>query len=301
MGTAEPRLIGGRAFLACWVLLYAASAAAEPAHPVTMWRMHGLSNRIYLLGSVHVLRAGDHPLPPVIDAAYADADTLVMEMDVDDVDPMEAHAVVTELGLIQDDRSLSDLMGPGPYAEAEAFATNVDIPLPMLASSEPWFAAVTVEQLMLTRLGFAPEYGVESHLAAKAGADRKEILGLETIRQQLGFLDNMSLEAQRALLLQSLEDSAEIEAIMDELIHAWRYGDLDFLEGRMLADMREHPELHDSIVAGRNRTWAEQIDAFAKEKDDYLIVVGALHLIGDDGVPALLRERGYTVLQMRQE
>lgn len=276
------------------------AAAAEPGHPVTMWRMDGVDNRLYLLGSVHVLRAADHPLPSIIDRAYADAEALVMEMDVDDVDPAEAQALVTELGLIQDDRSLSDLMGPILYAEAETFAANVDIPLAMLASSEPWLAAITVEQLMLARIGFNPEYGVESLLAGRASADSKEVLGLETVRQQLEFLDNMSLEAQRSLLLQSLEESVDIEKIMDELVHAWRYGDVDYLERQMLSDMKAYPELYKAIVADRNRDWLGQIEELAGGKDDYLIVVGALHLIGDEGVPTLLRQHGYDVVQMHE-
>ncbi len=284
-----------------FVLLPAVSASADQAnHPVTMWQINGDHNRVYLLGSVHLLRAADHPLPAIIDSVYKDAELIIMEMDVDDVDPIEAQKLVTELGLIKDDRSLSDLMGPNLYAEAEAFAANVDIPLAMLASSEPWLAAVTVEQLMLTRIGFNPKYGIENYLASKAATDRKEIIGLETVRQQLEFLDHMTLDAQRSLLLQSLKESNEIATIMDELVHAWRYGDLDFLEREMLAEMRGYPELYKTIVVDRNRKWVDKIDTRLSDKDDYLVVVGALHLIGDEGVPGLLAERGHEVVQMHQ-
>lgn len=285
----------------CLLLALAVPAAADQSgHPVTMWQMNGDSNHIYLLGSVHLLRADDHPLPAIIDEVYDEAETLIMEMDVDDVDPVEAQKIVTELGLIKDDRSLSDLMGPSLYAEAEAFAANVNIPLAMLASTEPWLAAVTVEQLMLTRIGFNPKYGIENHLATKAGTDNKEVIGFETVRQQLEFLDNMSLESQRSLLLQSLEESNEIETIMDDLVRAWRYGDLEFLEREMLAEMKAYPELYKTIVVDRNRNWAERIDALLSDEDDYLIVVGALHLIGDEGVPALLTARGHDVVQLHQ-
>lgn len=284
-----------------FVLLPAVSAFADQAnHPVTMWQINGDHNRVYLLGSVHLLRAADHPLPAIIDRVYKDAELIIMEMDVDDVDPIEAQKLVTELGLIKDDRSLSDLMGPNLYAEAEAFAANVDIPLAMLASSEPWLAAVTVEQLMLTRIGFNPKYGIENHLATKAATDQKEIIGLETVRQQLEFLDHMTLDAQRSLLLQSLKESNEIATIMDELVHAWRFGDLDFLEREMLAEMRGYPELYKTIVVERNRNWVDKIDTRLSDKDDYLVVVGALHLIGDEGVPALLAQRGHQVVQMHQ-
>ena len=197
------------------------SATADDAgHPVSMWQLDGHNNRVYLLGSVHLLRADDHPLPSVIDETYEDAEKVIMELDMDDVDPVEAQSLLTELGLIQDDRSLSDLMGP-EYAEAAALATSADIPLSMLVKSEPWLAAITVEQLMLSRIGFNPLYGIEHHFMEKAEADEKEILGLETVEEQLRFLDSMSIESQRALLLQSLKESVDIQKIMELSQHGF--------------------------------------------------------------------------------
>lgn len=282
------------------LLVTGAAASAGEDHPVTMWRMEGEENRIYLLGSVHLLRAADHPLPSVIDAAYADAETIVMEVDMDDVDPVAARQQVTALGLLPDDRHLEELMGPQLYARAETFARDAEIPLTMLARTEPWLAAITVEQLMLARIGFDPQHGIEAHLTSRATAEGKPVIGLETVRQQLEFLDGMSLAAQRALLLASLEESAQMERVMDELVRAWRYGDIAYLESEMLAQMQEYPELYRVIVVERNRNWIAAIEDFARGADDYLVLVGALHLIGDDGVPALLQKRGYDVVQMRQ-
>lgn len=286
------------AWLCLLWLLCAVTARAD--HPVSMWQVDGGENRVFLLGSVHLLRAADHPIPPVIYAAYEEAETLIMEMDMDDVDMIEAQALIAELGLIQDGGTLPELMGPGAWSEAEALAARANIPLSMLASSKPWLAAITIEQLMLTRIGFDPSYGIESHMADRATADEKEIHGLESVRQQLEFLDNMSLDSQRALLLQSLEESVDIEAIMDELVDAWRHGDVGFLERNMLKEIREHAELYQTIVVERNEDWVGQIEELLGTADDYLVIVGALHLIGDEGVPALLTGRGHDVAQMQQ-
>lgn len=295
------RTAGSRSVFAVLSLLLAgAAASADGAHPVTMWRMDGGQNSIYLLGSIHLLRAGDHPLPSVIDTACADAETIVMEVDMDDIDPVAAQQQVTALGLLPDGRQLEELMGPQLYARAETFARDAEIPLAMLARTEPWLAAITVEQLMLARLGFDPQYGIEAHLTSRAMAEGKPVVGLETVRQQLEFLDGMSLAAQRALLLASLEESVQMERVMDDLVRAWRYGDIGYLEREMLGQMQEYPELYRVIVVERNRNWIAAIEDFARDADDYLVVVGALHLIGDDGVPALLEKRGYDVVQMRQ-
>ena len=171
----------------------------------------------------------------------------------------------------------------------------------MLNKTEPWLAAITVEQLALNRIGFNPIYGVEMHLMVKAQQDGKEIRGFESIEEQLNFLDSLSLEAQRDLLLQTLAEGNDIEAIMDGLIDAWRNGDVQFLEDNMLAEMLQYPELYRAIVSDRNQRWVEDINLLFDDDDDYLIVVGALHLIGDDGVPALLKRSGVNVSQMRQQ
>ena len=284
-----------------WLWLLPVAALADSAgHPVTMWMAEGTSNHVYLLGSVHLLREQDHPLPRVIDAAYDDAETLYMELDMDDLDPLIMQATINRLGMLEEGTSLRDVMGDELYAEAMAAAVELEIPLEMLERTEPWFAANTVEQLALARIGFNPAYGVEMHLWRKATRDGKPILGFESVEQQLAYLDGLSLDAQRDLLMQALTESVAIREIMDDLIFAWRSGDIDFLEQSLLEDVSGYPELYDTIVANRNRLWVDTIDELLEQEDDYLVVVGALHLVGEDGVPQLLQQRGVRITQMHE-
>ena len=284
----------------CLIMAAGSAAPQSAGHPISMWQINGASNRIYLLGSVHVLRQQDHPIPTAIEKAYQDAEILIMEIDVDDLDPIEMAGIVNELGVIKDGSTLQEIMGPSLYDEAADYASQLDIPFLMLAQTEPWLAAITIEQMMLLRIGFNPEYGIEFHLSAKAGEDSKEILGLESVREQLEFLDKLSLSAQRSLLIQTLRESLNIEENLDLLIDAWRHGDIDFLEENLLAEMQRYPELYRTLVVDRNEAWVEQIRNLIGEQDDYLIVVGTLHLVGDDGLPALLSEIGITTDQLRE-
>lgn len=281
-------------------LLTAVTAAGDPGHPVSMWLVQGDNNRIYLLGSVHLLRREDHPLPGVIAAAYDDAEALYMEIDMDDLDAVAMQATINRLGMLDGEQSLRDMMGEELYAEAQTAAEALDIPLAMLEKTEPWFAALTVEQLVLTRIGFNPAYGIEMHMLSKAGEDGKQVHGFETIEQQLGLLDGLSLEAQRDLLMQTLDKGANIREIMDQLIEAWRIGNTEYLENQLLVEIAKYPELYEAIVADRNREWVNTIDNLLGDDQDYLVIVGALHLVGKDGVPALLEERGLGVSQMRE-
>jgi uncharacterized protein YbaP (TraB family) len=280
------------------ILLYAPACAIAADHPISMWLIEGERNRVYVLGSVHLLRKSDHPLPQAIDAAYEDAEGLVMELDMDDIDPLAVLAETNRLGLVQDERTLRDLLGSEDWDRAAEIAERMQIPLDLLMKAEPWFAAITVEQLVLLRHGFDPAYGVEMHLATKAGADQKPITGLETVSEQLAILDGLPLDAQRDLLLQTLSESESVQTDMDQLIDAWRRGDSKFLEVHMLADIQKHTELYEAIVAKRNRSWVEQIVALLKDESDYLVIVGALHLIGEEGIPRLLDKQGVDTRQL---
>lgn len=287
-----------RTAIAAMLLLAATATAAEPGSRFTMWSVSGDRNQVYLLGSVHLLRQGDYPLPTVIDAAYADAEGLVMELDMDDLDPFAMQATVNRLGLLPPGQSLEGTLGPTDYATASRAAAELDVPLDLLARSEPWLAAITIEQLVLTRLGFNPLYGVEMTLANKAKADGKPIDGLESVDEQLGFLDGLSAAAQRDLLLQTLAEGTEIASLMDDLIAAWKTGDIAFLEANMLAELAEYPELYRSIVADRNERWLTTLEDLLDDDDDYLVIVGALHLVGVDGLPRQLASEGYDVVQL---
>jgi len=154
-------------------LLPAIALADSAGHPVTMWMAEGTSNRVYLLGSVHLLRAQDHPLPRIIDDVYDEAETLYMELDMDDLDPLLMQSTINRLGMLDEGTSLQDVMGDELYAEAKARAAELELPLDMLERTEPWLAAITVEQLALARIGFNPSYGVEMHLLKKASSDGK--------------------------------------------------------------------------------------------------------------------------------
>ena len=280
--------------------LVPATTLADGGHPLSLWQIQGDTNRIYLLGSIHLLREQDHPLPSAIYDAYEDADKLIMELDMDDMDPVEGQTLSNQLGLIQDGRTLRDLMGDTLYAEAEVLAEAMQVPLALLAQSEPWYAAMNIEIMLLMRIGFNPQFGVETSLMNLAVAESKEILGLETLRQQLEFLDGLSEAAQRDMLMQALSEGVGMQETMDSMIDAWRTGNVEYLEDNLLTDMQDYPELNRVIVDDRNLDWTNQIEGLMDDEIDYLIIVGALHLVGDNGVPNLLSERGHEVVQLSQ-
>lgn len=285
--------------------LLAAVLAALAPHAGTardrsiLWTVKGTHNTVYLLGSIHVLRPGDGGLPAAAEAAYADAEQLVMEIDMDDpasADPVELLGAMERTALLPQGTSLRDVLGDD-YASVEGRARLAGVDLAVLDRFAPWLVAVTLMQVELARRGFAPELGIEHSLANRAGEDGKAIAGLETAEQQFAAMGGLPLGQQKRFLMMTLEESAQIDAQLDELLGAWRRGDAEALARLLSAEFEEFPELYRPLTVDRNRAWLDRIEGLLDDRDDYLVVVGALHLVGRHSVVDLLGQRGYEVVQ----
>jgi uncharacterized protein YbaP (TraB family) len=263
-----------------------------------LWEVEGADNRIRLMGSVHFLRQTDYPLPAGLEVAYDEADALVMEIDMSSFGPQEAQAIVARLGTR---RSLREVMGEDAYMEARERAADTGIDLAAMDPFEPWLAAITVTQIRMMQMGFDPNWGIESRLTARALSDGKPISGLETVEQQLGFMAGMDDATQTEFLLQSLDEASRLEAMVDSIVRSWRNGDTDDMVELMLVSFAEVPELEDALLIQRNRNWIAPIESLLDADEDYLVIVGAMHLVGDNSVVAMLRDKGIAVRQLTDD
>jgi hypothetical protein len=277
---------------ACLVFaLPRAQAGDDPA----IWEMRGASASILLLGSVHLLRESDYPLPGNITAAVDQAECLVFELDIDDLDPLVSQSLLESLGRMPDGESLRDMLSPEDYDRAAMQSRELGIELDILGDFKPWFAALTLMNLQLMRLGFVPQLGLEQQLAAAATASGKDVLGLETLEFQLSLFDNLPDDTQAQLLLQTLEEAGGLEAQMGSLVSAWRQGQTGVLANELRRNFAGYPDLYRSLVTERNIAWADKIIDLGRGDRPCLVVVGALHLVGDGSVIELLRQRGVQV------
>ncbi|MBW7930121.1 MAG: TraB/GumN family protein [Gammaproteobacteria bacterium] len=284
--------------LACLALLLAAAAARADRLP--LWEVEGAHNHVSILGSIHFLRADAQPLPASIMAAYERADILMMEIRLDDIDPQATQAMVQRLAIDPQGRKLAQLLGPADHARATTMAKAIDLDLGLLDDFEPWFAAITITQLQLAKLGYDAASGVERQLVRAAQRDGKEIRGLETVQQQLRALDALSPAAQRAFLLETLEEATTLPEQVERIISAWQQGDTATLDSEFLDQLRTQPELYRRIVVDRNRDWARKLELLLGDRRDYLVVVGTLHLVGEDSLISLLERAGHKPRQLHE-
>ncbi len=272
--------------------LLAALIVCNAASAVPLWEIEGTSNRIRLLGSIHFLRAEDYPLPRAIGDAYRDADVIGMELVLDSISPTDLQRVQQELAIDPRGRNLSELIGARNYRKAQALAAKINIDLNGLLPFEPWFAALQITQLRLLQLGFDGSYGVDSMLSSKARKDRKPIIGLETLDEQLRALDTLPAAAQRHFLVQTVEDAGSISDDLETIVTAWKQSDIKALSHLLLDELEGQPEVYEQLLVQRNRRWTQTIINMTNDSQDYLIIVGALHLIGEDSVQNMLEEAG---------
>lgn len=276
--------------------LLSVSAWGNPA----AWHVSGEDSELWLLGSIHYLRERDYPLPPRVDELYQLADTLVMELDLDDLDLLAAQASFMEAGILPASGTLRAVLDPEVYALTEARAADLGLPLMLLERLEPWLVALTLMDLGMNQLGYQASQGLEQYLVRRSFTDGKEILGLETLDDQIGIFDSLSWADQEALLLLTLTDLQAAEAEMTTLLDAWRDGNLDELAAELTADFDELPELQTALVSSRNQRWAAKLEELLQGSGRYLVVVGALHLVGEDSVIELLSARGFDVVRVRE-
>jgi uncharacterized protein YbaP (TraB family) len=279
------------------VLLFAVAGTAAHADG-SVWSMKGKRNTVYLAGSVHALPDDQAKLSPELERAYDAADALVMEVDLDDLDPMEAVQFVAEKGTLPPSQTLKDVVGAERYAKIVKLADSVDVPEMAITRLEPWAAAMVLTQFALTKSGFNPQLGIDMQLTERARTDGKPIDGLETVIDQLGVFDSRSMAEQTKFLVDAANDVPNMHADLARLIEAWRKGDLRAMEKEFNKERAQAPELYDQLLGARNRKWLPKIEALLDADKNYLVLVGTLHFVGRDGLLELLTHDGHKPLPL---
>lgn len=279
-------------------------AVGTPPVPL-MWKVSDADNSVYLLGSFHMLKPGDYPLSKDVDAAFADAESLVFEMSPEEMASPTLGVQMGQAALRSDGTTLNSQLPPGTIALLDAWLSEnaaslqaMGLTPQVLQMFEPWFVGLTISITEMTKQGLDPKLGLDANLAAQAAKAGKPATGLETGAQQVAFLDGMDKDEQLQFLAEALSQSKDAEAETAKLHDAWRAGDAKVLWDDMAMEMKnEYPRLYQRINVARNDAWVPKIEKRLSTagKDDTLVVVGALHLLGPDGVVEKLRAKGYTV------
>ncbi|MEM9286451.1 MAG: TraB/GumN family protein [Pseudomonadota bacterium] len=268
------------------------SAAAEPG--VAYWVVSDEDSTLVLFPTIHVLPSDLAWRSEAVDQRIAEADEVWFEVLPSELNDQTAVQGLSMTYGMSPDRPLSERLDNETYARVVAISEGLGLSTELMEPFRPWMAAVTLATMDLVRDGFDPASGVEMVIGAET-PDAKE-RGLETVEQQLAFFGSLSDDVETAFLLSTLDEIEKGQQEIKDFAEAWALGDLSSLEALVIDSIREISEdLYAVLITRRNQNWANMLADELDGSGNDFVAVGAAHLIGEDGVPTLLAERGYRV------
>jgi uncharacterized protein YbaP (TraB family) len=283
--------------VACVAVCVAALGYADAATRNFLWKASGKQGVVYLVGSVHMLTKDYYPLSPALDSAFKDSDLLVEEADLAEMLAPSAQLQMLTRGMLPSSRSLEEVVSASTYALLNKRIAGLGMPIEALLRFKPWMLAMTLEALEWQKAGFDPELGLDKHFYDRAQKDGKAVQGLETLDYQVSRFDEMPMDQQDKMLADTLKDLDTETANVNKLADAWQAGDSAAVERIVLQDLKQDPQMYQRLLVERNRNWLPKLEALFARRGHAFVVVGAAHLVGPDGLLAMLKAKGYAVEQ----
>ena len=279
-------------------IIFSAFIALGAQAKSCLWKVSSERGTLYLQGSIHLLKAEHYPLAPAIDAAYAASDALILEVDMGEMMRPETQQMVLSKAALKPPQSLKTVLDPDTYKKFGTTCIQAGLPLFAIETYKPWFAVTTFTMLKMQSLGFASQYGLDQHFYDRAIADKKPVIGLETVEFQINLFDNLSETDPNDFVNQALADLALIEEQLEKITVAWQIGDIDTLDALTSESLKEFPEIQQKFIFDRNAHWAKELSALLQQSKTHMVVVGAAHLPGKDGLLELLKAQGFKLEQL---
>jgi uncharacterized protein len=261
-----------------------------------IYKIQSETNTVYILGSIHVLAEEYYPLTRSFSYAYYNSQKVVFEIDPEILFSPDSFSQHEKQYTLPKGKTLETVLSPKTYAlvkqKIQALGGNIQD----LQQYKPWVLYLTLSGRFDSSIDFRPELGIENHFYRMAKDAGKPTGGLETIQDQLNVFDTLPLNIQDALLQESLaaNGSKEREQAFLHMVKDWHQGNLDGLE-QLVESFKTYPLFYKKLLVQRNQNWIPQIESFLQEEKNVLIIVGAAHLAGKDGLLALLTEKGHHI------
>ncbi len=295
------RIMHRLALISVAAVVLAASAANPVAQTADgkrgfLWKVERGGKTSWLAGSLHMMTPDAYPLPTAMTQAFASSDALVEEADPDELASPEFALTLLTKALYPEGQSLEDHVSAATFRMISERGSKAGLPVEMLRRMKPWMVSTTLQALELQNGGFDPALGLDVHFHGQAKTMRKRFVPLETGLEQVSFLENLGTGLEDAIIRENVEGAETEVAEVRKIAAAWQKGDAAALEQLILGSMKDSPAVYQSLIVSRNRAWVPKLRACI-DTSRCFIVVGAAHLVGPEGVVALLRAQGYAVTQ----
>ena len=262
---------------------------------------------LYLFGSIHAAKEDVFPLNKVIRNAYADSDYLAVECDtIAYAQDTLAQMEMSQMMVYSDGSTIEDHLSAETFKKVKKYLLDTD----SFNSNYVYFKPALFESLLSNaaaeKSGMSSEYGIDESFPEMARFDDKEIIEVESIESQMQMITTIPDGYYDISLSMAVDSLLEEKDPMGELYRAWIAGDIDYFEKQLF---EESPELTDeqrgyleeynqAMLTDRNKLMADVADEIFKDGKNCFYVVGLAHMIGEDGIVALLEDMGYTVTRI---
>jgi uncharacterized protein YbaP (TraB family) len=283
------------------VLFLSLSMAVIPVIAKTsncLWRVRSASGTLYLQGSVHILKAEHYPLPKAIETAYRDSAKLVLELDMNEMASPEIQQLILSRAQLKNGQTLETKLNPEVYANLAAEMAKTGMPEAGFQTFEPWFVMTTMTLLKMQSLGFHAHHGLDQYFFNKAQQDAKPIEGLEHAKFQIELLASLANENPNEFVARALTELKLLEQDSEKAFQAWASGDINALGQLINNSFSEYPELFKTFIIDRNKQWIDKLEILLSESEPSMVIVGAGHLPGPEGLLELLKQNGYELEQL---
>jgi uncharacterized protein YbaP (TraB family) len=260
-----------------------------------LWAVSSGKNTVYLLGSIHLLSRWDYPLDEAFEAAYRDSAVIVFETDLDEMDRPETQALMMQHSLLPKGRHIREVVSPRTFRMLAKHLDAQGLPMVQFEGLRPWVCALTLTMLEVSKRGYLPQYGLDRHFYRQARQDKKKIIPLESVSAQLTLFFELGKGEQDAFLRRTLEDLAIVDTLFPKMLGLWKSGNIEQLDIIMQESFAGHPALYDKFLAKRNARWLPVIEGLIGQSENALVIVGASHLGGKDGLIRSLKHKGYKI------
>ncbi|MBL9133191.1 MAG: TraB/GumN family protein [Verrucomicrobiaceae bacterium] len=256
--------------------------------------------RLFLCGTIHILREQDYPLAPAYEAAYMFSNKLVLELPPGEGSGPELSRRMAQIGMYSADASLEANISKESWEKVREWGKKRELAPSSLNRYRPWFVSLLMTNIEYSALGARPDLGVDNHFEERAKRDGKPGEGLETAEFQIQLFASLSDKQQRELLDQTLSEVSTVAEEYEKMILSWRNGDLKSLHEMLFREAEKHPDLMNMFLNARNLLWVEKLDEMLKKGEKVMVLVGSGHLTGDSGLIALLEKKGHRVRHYRE-
>jgi hypothetical protein len=267
------------------------------------WKVSDEDNTVYLLGSIHFADDSVYPLSKDLLQAFRSSDALMVEANSVIIDP-EDVAYIQQKMMLEGDETIDMLIGEDTYSAYVEKIEALGVEPEVYNKLKPWYAAMVLQSASLANGSYYGTMGIDNYFQYLAYG-HIPIVEVEGLKYQIDLFDSFSPELQEGYLLGSLSDEEESNDMMDAMMISWKSGDVETLEALMftdeeLTDMEK--EFSEKLWDERNAHMTTYVQGLLENEteEDYFFVVGAGHMVNENGIVEGLKALGYDVILVNE-